>query len=170
MRDAGAIQPVRRGACQLLLEERRLVDAVGPSLTGGGPARDTREHHLGDADVVVEHLGLGGTRRRIQHLVRVGQLDPADLFHHLTVLPVVSWSHDAIRCGVPGSGRRCSVRRVSAALADPADLVPYGSGDQTPMDNNCREMPSQVFTHSDSGSGANPDVPVGTDPGVQPAT
>ena len=57
-----------------------------------------------------------------------------------------------------------------AALADPADLVPYCSGDQTPMDNNCREMSSQVFTHSDNGSGANPDVPVGTNPGVQPAT
>ena len=27
------------------------------------------------------------------------------------------------------------------ALADPADLVPYCSGDQTPMDNNCRQMP-----------------------------
>ena len=37
------------------------------------------------------------------------------------------------------------------------------------MDNNCREMASQVFTN-DSGSGANPDVPVGTNPGVQRAT
>ena len=55
------------------------------------------------------------------------------------------------------------------AAADPEDLVPYCSGDQTPMDNNCREMASQVFTN-DSGSGANPDVPVGTNPGVQPAT
>ena len=26
------------------------------------------------------------------------------------------------------------------AAADPADLVPYCSGDQTPMDNNCRQM------------------------------
>ena len=55
------------------------------------------------------------------------------------------------------------------ALADPADLVPYCSGDQTPMDNNCRQMPSQVFTH-DTGSGANPEVPSGTNPGVQPVT
>ena len=55
-----------------------------------------------------------------------------------------------------------------AALADPADLVPYCSGDQTPMDNNCREMASQVFTN-DSG-GANPDVSVGTNPGLEPVT
>ena len=31
------------------------------------------------------------------------------------------------------------------ASADPADLVPYCSGDQTPMDNNCRLSPSQIF-------------------------
>ena len=54
------------------------------------------------------------------------------------------------------------------APADPADLVPYCSGDQTPMDNNCRPTPSQVFTH-DAG-GANPQVGLGTNPGVEPAT
>ena len=54
------------------------------------------------------------------------------------------------------------------ALADPDDLVPYCSGDQTPMDDNCREMPSQVFTNDEAG--ANPDVPLGTNPGVQPLT
>ena len=27
------------------------------------------------------------------------------------------------------------------AAADPQDLVPYCSGDQTPMDDNCRPMP-----------------------------
>ena len=31
------------------------------------------------------------------------------------------------------------VSGAPTALADPADLVPYCSGDQTPMDNNCRE-------------------------------
>ena len=45
-----------------------------------------------------------------------------------------------------------------AALADPADLVPYCSGEQTPMDSNCRETASRVFTHDSDG--ANPDVPV----------
>lgn len=51
------------------------------------------------------------------------------------------------------------------AAADPEDLVPYCSGDQTPMDNNCREMAHQVFTH---GSGLDPDLPTGLDPGNAP--
>jgi hypothetical protein len=54
------------------------------------------------------------------------------------------------------------------ASADPADLVPYCSGDQTPMDNNCRLAPSQVFTHDSSG--ANPQVGYGTTPGEEPVT
>lgn len=54
-----------------------------------------------------------------------------------------------------------------AAVADPQDLVPYCSGDQTPMDNNCREMAHQVFTH---GSGVDPELPRGVDPGNEPAT
>jgi hypothetical protein len=55
-----------------------------------------------------------------------------------------------------------------SAGADPADLVPYCSGDQTPMDDNCRQMAHQTFTHGSSG--ANPEVPVGTNPGVSPVT
>jgi hypothetical protein len=54
------------------------------------------------------------------------------------------------------------------AAADPADLVPYCSGDQTPMDNNCREMAHQVFTHD--AEGANPQVGLGTNPVVEPVT
>jgi hypothetical protein len=55
------------------------------------------------------------------------------------------------------------------AAADPADLVPYCSGDQTPIDSNCREMPSQVFTHdSDGSTGADPNVEFGPDPGLEP--
>ena len=52
------------------------------------------------------------------------------------------------------------------AAADPADLVPYCSGDQTPMDANCRPTPHQVFTGD--APGANPDVPLGTNPGEEP--
>jgi hypothetical protein len=48
------------------------------------------------------------------------------------------------------------------AAADPEDLVPYCSGDQTPMDDNCRPMAHQVFTH---GSGVDPELPSGLDPG-----
>jgi hypothetical protein len=53
------------------------------------------------------------------------------------------------------------------AAADPADLVPYCSGDQTPMDTNCRATSSQIFTHDDSG--VSPQLPYGVDPGNDPA-
>jgi hypothetical protein len=53
------------------------------------------------------------------------------------------------------------------AAADPQDLVPYCSGDQTPMDNNCRPMAHQIFTHEDA-PGANPQLPTGIDPGNEP--
>ena len=52
------------------------------------------------------------------------------------------------------------------AAADPDQLVPYCSGDQTPMDVSCRPMPHQVFT--DDAPGANPDVPLGTNPDLEP--
>jgi hypothetical protein len=52
------------------------------------------------------------------------------------------------------------------AAADPQDLVPYCSGDQTPMDDNCRTMAHQVFTHD--GSGVDPNLPSGLDPGEAP--
>lgn len=50
------------------------------------------------------------------------------------------------------------------AAADPQDLVPYCSGDQIPMDDNCRSMAHQIFTHD--GSGVDPDLPTGFDPGA----
>jgi hypothetical protein len=48
------------------------------------------------------------------------------------------------------------------AGADPQDLLPYCSGDQTPMDNNCRTMAHQEFTHD--GTGTSPNLPSGLDP------
>lgn len=53
------------------------------------------------------------------------------------------------------------------ANADPADLVPYCSGDQTPMDSGCRLSPSQIATHE--GSGLSPILPSGLTPGEDPA-
>ncbi|MDT5210724.1 MAG: hypothetical protein QOF67_3139 [Mycobacterium sp.] len=51
------------------------------------------------------------------------------------------------------------------AAADPEDHVPYCSADQTPMDNNCRPMSGQEYPH---GSGVDPDVPSGFNPGAVP--
>ena len=56
---------------------------------------------------------------------------------------------------------------AAPASADPADLVPYCSGDQTPMDSNCRATPSQSYTHGDSG--VSPELPFGLTPGEEPA-
>lgn len=58
-----------------------------------------------------------------------------------------------------------AIAAAAPAGAEPADLVPYCSGDQTPMDSNCRVAPSQVFTHADAAPGANPGVPLGTGSG-----
>lgn len=48
------------------------------------------------------------------------------------------------------------------AAADPQDLVPYCSGDQTPIDSNCRPMAHQSATHE--GTGLDPDLPSGLNP------
>jgi hypothetical protein len=56
---------------------------------------------------------------------------------------------------------------AGTATADPADHVPYCSGDQTPMDSNCRVAPSQISTHE--GVGLSPNLPYGTNPGEDPA-
>jgi hypothetical protein len=53
---------------------------------------------------------------------------------------------------------------AAPATAEPQDLVPYCSGEQTPMDSNCRIAPSQVFNDA-TAPGANPGVPLGTGSG-----
>jgi hypothetical protein len=55
-----------------------------------------------------------------------------------------------------------------SAVADPDDRLPYCSGDQSPMDVNCRPMPHQAFT--EDAPGANPGVSLGTNPGYEPVT
>lgn len=54
------------------------------------------------------------------------------------------------------------------AGADPQDLVPYCSGDQNPVDSNCRNSSSQIFTNAPSG--VSPDLPFGLNPAEQPVT
>ena len=98
MRQGSAMQPVRSRLRQLLLEERRLLDPVGPALAGSGPALDMRQHHRGDRRVVPEDVGFGGSGSRIQHFVGIGQRDHRTrrrpgrphLTHHPTVLPADS--------------------------------------------------------------------------------
>lgn len=54
------------------------------------------------------------------------------------------------------------------ASADPEIHVPYCSGDQTPVNNNCQYAPGGRG-YTDSAPGASPDVPLGLTPGVEPA-
>lgn len=49
------------------------------------------------------------------------------------------------------------------AGADPEDLLPYCSGRETPMDNNCRQTPLQEATGG-TGSGLSPNLPAGLNP------
>lgn len=56
---------------------------------------------------------------------------------------------------------------VPQAGADPEDHVPYCSAGQDPMNSNCRPAPNQETSRG--GPGANPDLPTGVNPGVQPA-
>lgn len=60
-----------------------------------------------------------------------------------------------------------AVAVAAPASADPADLVPYCTGDQTPMDSNCRVAPSQNAIEPQSG--LSPDLPFGLNPGNVPA-
>ncbi|WP_308206375.1 hypothetical protein [Mycolicibacterium novocastrense] len=70
---------------------------------------------------------------------------------------------------VAAAGLQAALIAAAALLAapqaagDPQDLVPYCSGDQTPMDNNCRPPAHQEFTHSPSG--LDPNLADGLDPG-----
>ncbi|WP_299560334.1 hypothetical protein [uncultured Mycolicibacterium sp.] len=52
------------------------------------------------------------------------------------------------------------------AAADPRDWVPYCSGNQTPADDNCRPAPQQE--PPGDAPGANPETPVGVNPGSEP--
>ena len=54
---------------------------------------------------------------------------------------------------------------AAPAGADPQDLVPYCSGDQTPMDSNCRAPSSQVVGRdATEKSGLSPNLPSGLTP------
>lgn len=54
------------------------------------------------------------------------------------------------------------------AAADPEDLVPVCSGGEVPELNNCRAGPNQE--NATNAPGENPELPMGIDPGLAPAT
>ncbi|OFJ55666.1 hypothetical protein [Mycolicibacterium grossiae] len=82
----------------------------------------------------------------------------------------LGWASRCAACAATCAAAAAILAAAPPAAADPQDLVPYCSGDQTPMDSACRVAPSQVFTHPESGrSGVSPDLPYGLNPGEQPA-
>ena len=90
---AGARQPrgahpFRKPARHVLLEEERRVDAVRVALAGQRPAVQVGEQERRDAGVVVEHLPLAEARLGVEHLVEVGQHEPAavDVDRHFRLL------------------------------------------------------------------------------------
>jgi hypothetical protein len=58
-----------------------------------------------------------------------------------------------------------AVTTAPIAAADPADLVPICSGNQTPMNDNCKIADPGTVAESDDfdsgGPGADPNVPLG---------
>ncbi len=76
--------------------------------------------------------------------------------------------HARLRCLVVALVTSCGITCAPQAVADPRDRVPWCSGSETPADTNCRADPTQVF--NDNAPGANPDVPLGVDPGLDPVT
>jgi hypothetical protein len=52
------------------------------------------------------------------------------------------------------------------ATADPADLEPYCTGGQMPATGECLLQPQSIYI--DDAPGANPQMPVGLDPGSVP--
>lgn len=55
---------------------------------------------------------------------------------------------------------------AASANADPEDLLPWCSAGETPANNNCRATEQQ--DPSDAAPGADPEIPLGVNPGVAP--
>jgi len=55
---------------------------------------------------------------------------------------------------------------AASANADPEDLLPWCSPGQTTANNNCRAAEQQH--PADSAPGADPEIPLGVNPGVAP--
>lgn len=55
---------------------------------------------------------------------------------------------------------------AASANADPEDLLPWCAAGETPANNNCRAAEYQE--PSDTAPGADPEIPLGVNPGVAP--
>src|SRR5215213_3465784 len=85
--DLVALDPVGCSFGEILVEEdgRLLVAGahpVRPAFAGGRTITQVRKHHPGNLRVVGQHVGLGGLRCRVQHLVEVGELDGTAVDRH----------------------------------------------------------------------------------------
>ena len=78
-----------------------------------------------------------------------------------------AWRNRLVAAGA-GLAVSCSVVGAAPAAADPRDWVPWCTGDQTPANSNCRATGYDPF--NGDAPGANPDVPLGLTPGLDPVT
>ncbi len=79
--DAAARHPTRRGVLEVLLEKHLAgcllgTNTIDPALSGGRAIAGVWDHHGSDGGVVADDIALGRARRRVEHLVEMGELDP----------------------------------------------------------------------------------------------
>ena len=73
--DRSSLHPVRPMLRRILLVEKFFVHAVGIALAGERASGQMRQHRRRNTHVVVDHLLLGKSRRRIQNLFQIRQLE-----------------------------------------------------------------------------------------------
>ncbi len=152
-RHLGRTHPRRRAGRRVLLEEARLLHAVGPADPGDRAVLEVRQQHRRDLRVVVEHLALGRAGARVEHLVEVADRQGAALDVDLQV------AH-------PGSPRRCSGERSGGE--ERRGVVVRSSGvrsSRTPWKDGCRSRsyPSPCVSMLDHDPWLDPERAVGVD-------
>src|SRR6186713_3162785 len=117
MRNRPAWYPIRRTGSQILVEEdsRRLAldltNTVRPALACCRPITHMRQHGRTNLGVIGQDVCFGGSRRRIEHLVEVAELDRSAVDGHYLVLrrpghkPSIDAAVDAWKCAQTGIRR-----------------------------------------------------------------
>ena len=127
--DPGGADPVRGVPGHVLLEERRLLHPVRPAHHRDRPVPQVRQHHVGDGQVVGQHVGLGRAGERVEHLAglvslarptpRRARAAPAAARLGRRAGAGPGGDLDPVaRCGVPAV--RASRRRLAITRAGPA--------------------------------------------------